>query len=161
MDGPERRTVELTLDGAIELAIVLQKNGRLAGAADLFGHVLDRAPDHPRALHYAGVLAHQQGRSDEAVALIERSLGLEPGNADATATWVSSISRRARCGRRGVPTCDCRRAAACQRPQQSRRAAAPTRRGDAEAEYRAAIALEPDHVDAYEPRDPAQQPEPF
>ena len=45
--------------------------------------VLDRVPDHPRALHYAGVLAHQQGRGDEAVALIEKSLGLAPDDADA------------------------------------------------------------------------------
>ena len=59
MEPPDERTVELTLDGAIELAIALQKDGRLLQAADLFKRVLDRAPDHPRALHYCGVLAHQ------------------------------------------------------------------------------------------------------
>jgi hypothetical protein len=38
--------------------------------------------DAPRIIltrHYAGVLAHQQGHSDEAVALIERSLCVAPG----------------------------------------------------------------------------------
>jgi predicted TPR repeat methyltransferase len=152
MDGPERRTVELTLDGAIELAIVLQKNGQLAGAADLFGHVLDRAPDHPRALHYAGVLAHQQGRSDEAVALIERSLGLEPGNADAHSN-LGIVHQSA--GRLDAAVEAYRRAIAVA-PRHANAHSnlgvllrATGRPGDAEAEYRAAIALEPDHVDAY------------
>ena len=49
--------------------------------------ILEVAPDHPDALHYAGVLAHQQGRSDEAIALIERSLELEPEQAD----WHSNL----------------------------------------------------------------------
>ena len=45
------------------------------------------APDHPDALHYAGVLAHQHGRSDEALALIERSLELAPDQPD----WYSNL----------------------------------------------------------------------
>ena len=40
------------------------------------------------ALHYSGVLAHQQGRSEQAVALIERSLELEPDRAD----WYSNLA---------------------------------------------------------------------
>src|SRR5215212_3188782 len=48
--------------------------------------VLEAAPDHPRALHYAGLLAHQQGRNGEALALIERSLALAPDQAD----WCSN-----------------------------------------------------------------------
>src|ERR671919_789431 len=44
--------------------------------------ILEKAPDHSDALHFSGVLAHQQGRSDEAVALIERSLDLDPNQAD-------------------------------------------------------------------------------
>ena len=45
------------------------------------------APDHADALHFSGVLAHQQARSEQAVALIERSLQLEPDRAD----WYSNL----------------------------------------------------------------------
>ena len=78
-DTPPR---ELTLEEAIALAILLQKNEQLVEARELYRRVLDTAPNHPDALHYAGVLAHQQGQSDEAVALIEKSLALAPGRAD-------------------------------------------------------------------------------
>ena len=49
--------------------------------------VLEAAPDHADALHFSGVLAHQRGRSDDAIALIERSLELEPERAD----WYSNL----------------------------------------------------------------------
>jgi len=73
---------EVSLEEAMSIAIVLQKNGQLADAEDVYRKILDIAPDHPDALHYAGVLAHQQGRSDHAVELIERSLALNPHQAD-------------------------------------------------------------------------------
>jgi Flp pilus assembly protein TadD len=73
---------ELTLDEAVDLAILLQKNEQLAVASELFNRVLEKAPDHARALHYAGVLAYQEGRSDEAIARIGKSLALEPDRAD-------------------------------------------------------------------------------
>ena len=74
MEQSDPPTRHLTLDEAVGLAILLQKNDQLAEAQALYQRVLDVAPDRPDALHYAGVLAHQQGRTDEAVALIERSL---------------------------------------------------------------------------------------
>src|SRR5262245_42810361 len=80
-------TRELTLEEAVSFAIVLQKNRQLAEAEEFYRRVLDAAPDHPRALHYAGVLAHQQGRNAEALALIERSLALAPAEAD----WCSNL----------------------------------------------------------------------
>src|SRR5262245_3534818 len=82
MEQSEAPTRELTLDEAVALAILLQKNEQQVAADELYRRVLETAPTHPHALHYAGVLAHQQGRSDEAVALIERSLALEPDRAD-------------------------------------------------------------------------------
>src|SRR4029077_3570090 len=87
MQPSESPTRELTLEEAVSFAILLQKNERLAAADALHRRVLAVAPDHPRALHYAGVLAHQQGRNDEAVALIERSIALDPGQAD----WHSNL----------------------------------------------------------------------
>src|SRR5262247_4563392 len=82
MEPAESSTRELTLEEAVSFAILLQQNEQLAEAHEVFRRVLETAPDHPRALHYAGVLAHQQGRSDEAVQLIERSLALAPDQAD-------------------------------------------------------------------------------
>ena len=73
---------ESTLDEAVELAILLQKNGQLVEARELYRRILDTSPNHADALHYAGVLAHQQGQSDRAVALIEQGLAAAPGRAD-------------------------------------------------------------------------------
>jgi len=82
MEPSESSTRELTLEEAVSFAILLQKNEQLADAHEVLRRVLETAPDHPRALHYAGVLAHQQGRNGEALALIERSLALVPDQAD-------------------------------------------------------------------------------
>jgi predicted TPR repeat methyltransferase len=73
---------ELTLDEALAVAILLQKNEDYAAAHEVYRRVLEAAPNHPSALHYAGLLAHQQGRNEEALGLIERSLALSPDAAD-------------------------------------------------------------------------------
>jgi predicted TPR repeat methyltransferase len=152
MDGPEGQTVELTLDGAIELAITLQKNGQLVQAAELFRRVFDLAPGHPRALHYAGVLAHQQGRGDEAVALIEKSLSFTPEDADAHSN-LGIVHQSA--GRLDAAIEAYRRAIAVAPHHANAHSnlgvllRAKGHPEDAEAAYRAAIALDPGHVDAY------------
>ena len=83
MEPSESSTRALTIEEAVSFAIILQKNEQLTEAHELFRRIIEAAPDHPRALHYAGVLAHQQGRNDEALALIERSLALAPDAATA------------------------------------------------------------------------------
>jgi len=77
----------LSLDEALSIAILLQQNEQWAAAADIYHSILEVAPDHASALHFSGVLAHQQARSEQAVALIERSLELEPDRAD----WYSNL----------------------------------------------------------------------
>ena len=125
----ESPTRELTLEEAISFAILLQKNEQLAEAHELFRRVLEAAPDHPRALHYAGVLAHQQGRNDEALALIERSLALVPDRRRLAQQLRHrpAIGRQAGCRDRRLPAGDRPRSGPRQRPQQSRRAAAGDR----------------------------------
>ena len=131
MEPSESTTRELTLEEAVSFAILLQKNEQLAEAHAVYRRVLEAAPDHPRALHYAGVLAHQQGRNGEAVALIERSLALAPDQAD----WYSNLRHRPPVGRqagrrdRRLPARDRDRSRPRQRPQQSRRAVAGDRTG--------------------------------
>src|SRR5437899_12502035 len=73
---------DFTLEEAMSLAIRLHKNEQFAEADDVYRRILELVPDHPDVLHFSGILAHQQGRSDEAIALIERSLAIVPNQAD-------------------------------------------------------------------------------
>jgi predicted TPR repeat methyltransferase len=142
----------LTLDEVIELAILLQKNDQLVEAQELYRRVFETAPNHPRALHYAGVLAHQQGRNDEAVTLIERSLSLLPDRADCYSN-LGIILQSA--GKSDAAIDACRRAIALD-PSHANAYSnlgvllrAAGRPSDAEAAYRTAIQLDPNHIDAY------------
>jgi predicted O-linked N-acetylglucosamine transferase (SPINDLY family) len=61
----------------------LHRAGDLAGAESAYNLILRQNPDHPGALQLLGAIASQSGRSDEAVALIGKSLALSPVNAAA------------------------------------------------------------------------------
>jgi len=76
--GQDEDTRELSLDEAVALANLLQRNERLDEADALYRAVLEKAPQHVDALHFAGVLAHRRGHHDDAVAFIEQSLTLAP-----------------------------------------------------------------------------------
>jgi len=152
MEQSETPARELTLDEAIELAILLQQQDELVAAGELFRRVLEIAPSHPRALHYAGVLAHQQGRSDEAIALIEKSLSLDPGRADG----YNNLGIAFRSAGRLKEAIDaCERAIAIDPGHANAYSnlgvllRATGRPAEAEAAYRAAIRLNPEHIDAY------------
>lgn len=130
----------------------MQQTGQLAAAGEVYRRVFDAAPDHPRALHYAGVLAHQEGRSDEAIALIERSLSLEPQRADGynnLGIVLQSV------GRLEDAIDACRRAIAIEPGHANAHSnlgvllRAIGKSIEAEAAYRTAIGLNPDHIDAY------------
>ena len=142
----------VSLDEAISIAIQLQQNEQWTAAGDIYHGVLAVAPDWPDAVHYSGVLAHQEGRSEQAVELIERSLELEPDRAD----WHSNL---------GIVLRDRleldKAIAACQRaialdPHHANAhnnlgvlLRAQGRVVEAEAAYRAAIRARPDHSDAF------------
>jgi predicted TPR repeat methyltransferase len=152
MEPSESSTRELTIEEAISIAILLQKNEQLDEAHALYRRVLETAPDHPRALHYAGVLAHQRGRNDEALALIERSLALAPDQAD----WFSNLGIVLQSDARLDPAIDAYRRAIAIDPSHANAhnnlgvlLRATGQPAEAEAAYRAAIALNPGHIDAY------------
>jgi predicted TPR repeat methyltransferase len=142
----------VSLDEAIAIAIQLQQNEQWTAAADIYRRILDVAPDHPDAVHYSGVLAHQQGRSAEALALIERSLELEPERAD----WHSNLGivRRDRLELDDAVAAF-RRAMAIDPDHANAHnnlgvvLRAQGKVVEAEASYRAAIRADPDHSDAY------------
>jgi predicted TPR repeat methyltransferase len=143
---------ELTVGEAIALAIQLQKQHHLAEAEQLYAQVLDVAPHHPDALHYTGLLAHQQGRADEAIDLIGQSLALSPNQAD----WHSNLGIVLQSnGRLGDAIAEYERAIAIDPGHANAHSnlgvllRAAGRPEEAEAAYRTAIRLCPDHVDAY------------
>jgi predicted TPR repeat methyltransferase len=152
MEPSESSTRELTLEEAVSFAILLQKNEQFVEAQEVYRRVLETAPDHPRALHYAGVLAHQQGRNGEALALIERSLALVPDQAD----WYSNLGVVLQSHARLERAIDSYRRAIAIDPSHAnahnnlgvllRATGQPV---EAEAAYRTAIRLSPEHIDAY------------
>ena len=163
-DAPPRA---LTLDEAVAFAIVLQKNAQLAEAGEVYRRVLEVEPDHARALHYAGVLAHQQGRSHEAIALIERSLAIDEASVALGPDRASPepADRADRYNNLGIvlqsvgqldEAVDAYRRALAIEPRHANAHSnlgvllrATGKPAEAEAEYRAAIAIAPDHLDAY------------
>ena len=57
--------------------------GRLIDAETVYRAILNDVPDHAPSLHHLGVLAFQAGQPDAAADLIQRSLQVEPGTAEA------------------------------------------------------------------------------
>ena len=76
----------VTLEEAILTAQHLQRSLKLDAAEGIYQEILQRIPEEPNALHYLGVLRHQQGRNDEAVELIHRAIARLPGDA---APWLN------------------------------------------------------------------------
>ena len=102
---------------------MLQQNEQWAAAAEIYRSILEVAPDHADALHFSGVLAHQQARSDAG----SRADRAEP-RARARAGGLAQQSRdrpagstQAGRGDRRVPARDRARSGSRQRAQQSRR----------------------------------------
>ena len=140
------------MDEALAIAIQLQQSDQWVAAGDMYRRILEIAPDFPDALHYSGVLAHQEGRTEQAVALIERSLELEPQRAD----WHSNLAIVLRDRLKlEEAVAACRRAIAID----SGHANAHNNLGvllraqgalvESEAAYRTAIRADPGHSDAY------------
>ena len=62
------------IDAAFGQAFAYHRAGQLAAAENAYRQILAVAPRHARTLHYLGVIAHQTGRSDLALELIERAI---------------------------------------------------------------------------------------
>lgn len=68
---------------ALQRAIAAHQNGNLTGAEAGYRKILARRPDDPDALHFFGLLRHQQGQSEAGIDIIRRSLRYAPNNAHA------------------------------------------------------------------------------
>lgn len=148
----EESSRELTVDEALQIAIHLQQHDRLAEADAVYSQILAVAPDHPAALHFAGVLAHQIGRSADGVSLIQKSLALVPDLAD----WYNNLGIVLQeCGRLDEAI-DAYHQAIARDPGHASAYSnlgvllrATGKPAESEAAYRTAIRLNPQHIDAY------------
>jgi len=152
MQQSEPPTRELTLEEAVSIAILLQKNGQFVEAEELYRRVLKTAPNHAQALHYSGVLAHQQGRTAEAVLLIEKSLVLQPDRADCYNNLgiilqsSGELERAIEAYQRAIAIDPSHANAFSNLGVLLRAIGKPL---EAEAAYRRAIQIDSDHIDAY------------
>ncbi|MCY4756710.1 tetratricopeptide repeat protein [Pelomonas aquatica] len=80
---PQPRTAELSYDEALQLAISMHQDRRVLAAEKLYRKLVEVRPEDPNPLHFLGVLLHQDGKSEEALALIDRSIELDAG----VASW--------------------------------------------------------------------------
>ncbi|MFA6283338.1 MAG: sulfotransferase [Desulfurivibrionaceae bacterium] len=69
---------KLSIEQALQLATQHHGAGRPAQAEMLLRQILQAQPGHPFALHLLGVIAHQAGKTEEAVRLIGQSIGQLP-----------------------------------------------------------------------------------
>jgi predicted TPR repeat methyltransferase len=153
-DTPVPEPVEkaVSLPEAIEFVLRCLKYGEFDEGEEVCRKILAVAPDYPDALHYAGVLAHENGRTDEALALIARSLERAPEQAD----WHSNLGVvRQATGDLDGAIAAYERAIAL-KPSHARAhgnlGVLLKVRGDlagAEAAYRRSIELDAKHADAY------------
>lgn len=86
-EPPEHRPPEedrqVSLTDALTLAYDHHAAGRLDEAAGIYRQILQAHPDQPDALHLLGVICHQNGDNETAIAMIQRALAERPENAKA------------------------------------------------------------------------------
>jgi tetratricopeptide (TPR) repeat protein len=74
---------QCSIDQAMQIAMAAHEAGRLVEAETIYRQVLERQSNHARAIHLLGVIAQQCGKPESAVALIERSIAIDPTDKNA------------------------------------------------------------------------------
>lgn len=143
----------ISADDALALVIECIKEGRPRDAGALLRRILEVAPGHAGALHYAGMLAFMTGHHEDGIRLVKESLAAAPDMAD----WHSNLGiMLLQAENDAGGALESFRTAVALEP---RHVNARNNLGvilrllglhtDAEAEYRTAIEINPDHSDAY------------
>lgn len=78
------RTV--TVSEAFAQAQLLQRNERLGEAESIYDDILAQIPGEPNAIHFLGILRHQQGDADGALRLLRKAAELMPTEAG---PWIN------------------------------------------------------------------------
>src|SRR5262249_17873472 len=84
------------LEVLLEAAIAKQAAGRIGDAEALCQRAVQRAPQHPDALHLLGVISLQTGRLDEGVGYIRKSLLANPRQPFALTNMALALARLGR-----------------------------------------------------------------
>ena len=79
--SPEQQT--LSIRQAMDQALQHHAAGRLPEAERLYQRVLQADPRQPSALHYLGVIAHQEGKNNIAVDRITKAIAIAPDYTEA------------------------------------------------------------------------------
>ena len=74
----EPAAVSMTPDQALQHAIARHRAGELDVAEPIYAELLRREPNRPDALNFMGMLQHQRGRHDKALALLQQASKLAP-----------------------------------------------------------------------------------
>lgn len=83
MNEADQANQPITLEQALATAIALHQENQLEQAEAIYSFILDQFPDFPDALHFYGLLKHDQGNDDDAIKLIQKALDLAPEYSDA------------------------------------------------------------------------------
>jgi tetratricopeptide (TPR) repeat protein len=81
--------VEISINEALNQAIVAQKAGYIQKAKSYYMAILEGTPDHPDANHNMGVLVYTTGKVDQAIKFFENAI---KGNANIPQYWLSYIN---------------------------------------------------------------------
>ena len=73
----------MNADEKLKLALDAHKAKNYADAEAMYTEILTETPNHPDALHFLGLLFHQQGEPENGAALIEKSLSINPNHPSA------------------------------------------------------------------------------
>ena len=150
---PESQAVDATV--VLRQAIELLRSDELEQAERALAQVLRQQPQQADALHFMGVLRHNQGRSQDGIALIQQSLTQLPDNAGA---WnnlgnilltTGAVDEAVKAYERGVGLADGGAQAAASLSNLSAIHLRQDRPDDAEAACRKALEILPDSAEAW------------
>ena len=79
--------IELSIPEMLDIAIRLHREQRIDAAEKCYRAVLSADPDNANGTHFLGVLLRQRGQGVEALALIRRSIVLDP----TVAAWFNNL----------------------------------------------------------------------
>ncbi|MFS8036535.1 tetratricopeptide repeat protein [Xanthobacter sp. AM11] len=136
---------------AIALGVAFLRAGNLDGAQNVFAQVLEHFPDHPDALHFAGILKARQGDGAGGIAMVRRAVALRPENAGAWNNLGNLLMREDRAEEAAVAYGECLARAPAYPEALANMGLLMRVAGDidaAEEHYRRALAVRPDFPEA-------------
>jgi predicted O-linked N-acetylglucosamine transferase (SPINDLY family) len=142
---------EASLTQALQAGLAHQRAGRLPQAEQIYRQVLGSDPRNAEALHLLGTLAHQVGKHEKAVELIEQALALRvnPTYLNNLGNALKALGRHAAAETRYRQALSLQPAYAHAEYNLAVTCEEMGRPADAEAAYRRAVAAQPDLAEAH------------